>query len=307
MGLLYLSQPNRGQVWRRVLAEAMPDLPFWEGTAEAPEDVRYVACWIPPEDLFERYPNIEVLISIGAGADQFDQSRVPDHVRIARMITPGISDMMRDYVTLGVMALHRNLPLFIDQQKRQVWQSSDYPLARRRRVGVMGLGQLGQAALAALSPFGFQCAGWARSPHQIDGVTCFAGTAALPDFLSNLDIVVCLLPLTPETQGILNADLFARLPKGARLLHCGRGAHLDQDALCAALDRGHLTAAMLDVTNPEPLPSDHRLWSHPKLLITPHIATQTDFEEGADCCARILKAHQSGLTSPEFVDRQTGY
>lgn len=309
MGLLYLSRPNRGAVWRKSLATAMPDLAFWEGHDAVPDAaaVRYVACWIPPDDLFERYPNIEVLISIGAGADQFDQSAVPGHVRIARMITPGITEMMRDYVNLGVMALHRNLPLFVDQQKRRVWQSADYPLARRRHVGIMGLGQLGCAALAALAPFGFQLSGWSRSARHIDGVTCHAGPAALPGFLHNLDILVCLLPLTPETKGILNADLFAQLPQGARLLHCGRGAHLDQSALCHALDSGQLSAAMLDVTNPEPLPEHSSLWSHPKVLITPHIATETDFEEGAACCARILTAHQSGRPIAEEINRQNGY
>lgn len=309
MALLYLSSPARGAIWRDVLGQAFPDLPFWAGDSavQDPTQVKYVVCWTPPEGLFERYPNIELLISVGAGADQFDQTTLPPQVRVARMITPGISEMMRDYVTLGVMALHRDLPLYIDQQRRAAWQIGEFTLARQRRVGVLGLGQLGQASLAALRPFGFQLSGWARSPKEIEGVTCFAGQTRLSEFLGQLDIAVCLLPLTAQTHGILNAAFFAQLPKGARLLHCGRGAHLDQDALMDALDTGQLSAAMLDVTDPEPLPPDHALWSHPKVLITPHIATETDHEEGAACCLRILQAHRAGTPIAEEVDLSRGY
>lgn len=309
MGLLFLSEPARAAVWRPALAKALPDLPFWDGDAEVPDPmaVRYVACWIPPKDLFTRYPNIELVISVGAGADQFDQSTLPPTVRIARMITPGISEMMRDYVTLGVMALHRELPLYVDQQKRRIWQAGQAPLARNRRVGVMGLGQLGQSALRALVPFGFHLSGWARTSRDLPGMRCFAGQSALPAFLAELDILVCLLPLTPETKGVLNKALFDQLPRGARLLQCGRGGHLVMQDLLDALDSGQLSAAMLDVTDPEPLPEDHPLWAHPRVLLTPHIATETDFEEGAACCARILGAFRDGRPFDEEVDRHRGY
>lgn len=171
----------------------------------------------------------------------------------------------------------------------------------------MGLGQLGQAALGVLAPFGFQLSGWSRSPRDLPGVQTFAGVQALPAFLAELDILVCLLPLTSETQGILSTDLLNALKPGASLLHCGRGGHLDQNALIDALDRGQLSAAHLDVTNPEPLPAEHPLWHHPKVLITPHIATRTGFEDGAECCLRILTAFESGQPIPEEIDRSAGY
>ncbi len=309
MAVLYLSLPERGVVWRAALAQALPDLPFWEGhdAVEDAEKVRFVVCWMPPDDLFARYPNIELLISVGAGADQFDQSQIPGHVRIARMITPGIAEMMRDYVTFGVLALHRDLPRLIAQQSSQTWRTGHFAMARHKRVGVMGLGQLGCAALDALAPLGFQLSGWARSPRELEGVDTFAGADGLAAFLAPLDILVCLLPLTPHTHGILNKDLFAQMKPGARLLQCGRGAHLDQDDLIEALDRGTLSAAMLDVTAPEPLPEGHPLWAHPKVIITPHIATETDFAEGAACVLRILKAFDAGVPFAEEVDRRRGY
>ena len=309
MGLLYLSSPARGAIWQRNVASALPDLPLWQGRDAVPDPalVKYVACWIPPEDLFDSYPNIELVISVGAGADQFDLSKIPPHVRIARMITPGIAQMMRDYVAMGVLALHRDLPRYIAQQADRVWAGDPAPLARRTHVGILGLGQLGQAALEVLKPFGFQLSGWSRSAKSLDGVTCYAGPEQLAAFLGGQDIVVCLLPLTDDTRGILNADCFALMKSGAKLLHVGRGGHLDQDDLIAALDAGELSAAMVDVTTPEPLPTDHALWTHPKVLLTPHIATETDSQEGADCLIRILKAVRTGQPFEEEIDRNRGY
>lgn len=309
MALLYLSMPERGAVWSEVLAASLPDLPFWRGhdAVEDPKMVRFVACWTPPGDLFDRYPNIELLISVGAGADQFDPKAIPPHVRIARMITPGIAQMMAGYVTLGVLALHRDIPRYAAQQAQGAWEPRVAPLARNVRVGIMGLGQLGQAALAALAPFGYQLSGWSRGAKALDGVASYARKDGLTAFLGAQDIVVCLLPLTTETQGILNAAHFAQMKPGARLLHVGRGQHLVQDDLIAALDNGLLSAAMLDVTSPEPLPPEHPLWAHPKVFITPHIATETDAQEGGDCVVRILTAFETGQPFAEEVDRSLGY
>ncbi len=309
MAFLYHSMPERGVIWRRVLKEALPDMPFWDGEEAVPDPdaVRYLACWQLPEGAIERYRNLELLISVGAGVDQFDLASLPERVQVARMLTPGLQQMMRDYVTLGVLAMHRDLPVYISQQPRHVWKPGEIMLARRRRVGVLGLGKLGRAALEALRPFGFPLAGWARRPHDLDGVECFAGPEGLQPFLARTDILVCLLPLTEETRGILSAGLLAALPRGARLVHAGRGEHLDHDALLAALESGQIAAAMLDVTDPEPLPPDHPFWTHPGIILTPHAATFTDFEEGAEFTAKILQAHQHHREIPGIVDRRRGY
>lgn len=309
MAILYLSSPERRAVWQPILSAALPDLPFWGSAEEVldPAAVRFVACWVTPDDLFERYPNIELLISVGAGVDQFDFDTLPEHVQVVRMITPSIREMVSEYATLGVLALHRDLPQYLQQQHQQHWQPHPIQLARRRRVGVMGLGQLGLAALTALAPFGFQLSGWSRSRKDIVGVSTFAGAEELPAFLAQSDLLVCLLPLTPETHGILDEDLFAQLPKGAALVHCGRGEHLDSDALLAALQSGQVSSAMLDVTNPEPLPKTHPFWAHPSVILTPHVASETDFEEGAVFCVQAIQAQLSRAAVPGLVSKVQRY
>ncbi|WP_299665588.1 glyoxylate/hydroxypyruvate reductase A [uncultured Ruegeria sp.] len=309
MTLLYLSSPARARIWQPMLQSALPEIPFWDGleAVEDPAAVRFVACWTIPDDLSDRFPNIELLISVGAGVDQFDFDALPEGVQVVRMITRRIGEMIRDYVTLGVLALHRDLPTYLGQQRAAEWRAHTVPLARRRRVGVMGLGQLGLAALDALGNFGFQLSGWSRSTKALDGAKNYAGMAQLPDFLAQTDILVCLLPLTPETRGILNADLFDQLPEGAGLVHCGRGEHLDPGALLEALGTGQLGSVMLDVTNPEPLPPGDPLWSHPNVILTPHVATETDFAEGAEFCARVIRAHLAGAAIPGLVDKKRRY
>ena len=309
MALLYLSSPERGAVWREVFARELPDLPFLDG-AQAVRDaaaVRYVASWLPPERLAETYPNLEMLISVGAGVDQFDLAGLPERLKVVRMVTPSIRDMMRDYVVMAVLALHRDLPRYLAQQRAEVWKEHPVGLARRRRVGVMGLGQLGLAAIDALKPFGFVLSGWSRSARRIDGVETFAGRRELAPFLAAVDILVCLLPLTEETRGILDARLFAALPRGAGLVHAGRGAHLDERALLDALHGGRVGGAFLDVMQPEPLPPGHPLWTHPGVVITPHVATVTDYEEGARSAVDSILGHERGLPVAGLVDRARGY
>lgn len=296
-------------VWKRVFARNLPDLAFLEGARAVsdPAAVRYVASWLAPDNLAETYPNLEMLISVGAGVDQFDLAHLPARIKVVRMVTPGIREMMRDYVTMAVLALHRQLPRYIAQQRAELWEDHPVALARRRRVGVMGLGQLGLAAIEALRPLGFALSGWSRSAHRIEGVDTFAGSDGLAPFLAATDILVCLLPLTAETQGILDARLFGMLPHGAGVIHAGRGAQLDQEALLEALESGRVGSAFLDVTQPEPLPRGHPLWSHPAVIITPHIATMTDFEEGANCAVESVLDHQRGLPIKGLVDRARGY
>ena len=304
MAVLYLSTPERGAVFARAFAQRLPEVPFWQGKAEDPEAVRYLVTWTAPVSLAETYPNLRLIFSVGAGVDQFDLTTLPPGMGIVRMLEPGLAEQMREYVSLGVLALHRDLPLYLDNQRDGRWLPAANRRASERRVGVMGLGALGQAALAAIAPFGFPLAGWSRSPKTMPGVECYTD---VDEFLARTDILVCLLPLTPETTGLIDARLFARLPDGACLLHAGRGRQLDHAALLSALDGGRLSAAMLDVTDPEPLPPEHPLWRHPRVIITPHIACQTSSEEGAAHVIAGIRADRAGTPVAGLIDRKRGY
>ncbi|WP_374625610.1 2-hydroxyacid dehydrogenase [Pandoraea sp.] len=308
MSFLYKADPARGAVWARLFAQRAPRTAFrmWPNVGDARE-VRYLAAWTPPDDLHTLLPNLEVVFSTGAGIDQFDLSRVPDHIPVVRMIEPGIVEGMVEYVTQAVLSIHRDIFAYARQQAVREWAALTVVPASDRRVGVLGLGMLGQAVLARLSAFGFDCAGWSRTPRQIDGVRCYAGYESLDAFLARTDVLICLLPLTSATRGILDKRLLGGLPRGAWLVNVGRGPHLNQYDLLELLDGGHLSGAILDVTDPEPLPPSHPLWTHPTVRITPHIASATRPETAVEMVLENLRRHRAGLPMIGQIDRTQGY
>jgi glyoxylate/hydroxypyruvate reductase A len=206
-----------------------------------------------------------------------------------------------------VLTLHRRLLEYVALQGAGAWRPIEVLPASTRTVGVMGLGVLGQAVLERLRSFGFQLRGWNRSARDIEGVETFAGGESLEAFLGGCDILICLLPLTAQTRGILGRSLFRALPRGASLINVGRGGHLDQVALVEALDEGQLDRAILDVTEPEPLPADSPVWRHPRVLITPHIASTTQPATAAPRLLENLRRHQRGEPLRGVVDRLRGY
>jgi glyoxylate/hydroxypyruvate reductase A len=214
---------------------------------------------------------------------------------------------MTEYVAWAALSLHRQAPLYLRQQRRSEWKEHPVRPAATRRIGVMGMGTLGCAALAQLRELGFDCAGWNRSRRNEPGVQCFAGEAELDQFLARTDILVCLLPLTAETRGILDQRVFDALPEGSALVNAGRGGHLVEADLLAALESGRLSAAILDVCEPEPLPRGHALWDHPRIWLTPHVASATQAETAAEALLDNLRRHEAGLALEGLVNRDRGY
>ena len=306
--LLHVGDPVRGRQWQVLLPALLPGLSVrqWPDIGD-PAQIRYVAAWQPPATLFAQLPALELVFSVGAGVDQIDPAALPPAVPLIRMIEPGLIQSLVEYATFAVLALHRDMLGYIARQRDGAWTPARSMPARDRRIGLLGLGEMGAAIAARLATFGFPVAGWSRSLRAIDGVACSAGADALPAFLSDVDILVCALPLTAETRHLIDAARIAMLPRGAGIVNIGRGGHLDEAALLAAIDSGHLAAAILDVAEEEPLPAAHPFWSHPCILMTPHIAGTTDIEGGARAIAATIRRHRQGLPIHGVVDRARGY
>ena len=306
--ILYCGAAARGQEWARITQESRDDLELrvWPEIGD-PAEIDYLAAWTIPPGLFAELPNLKAVFSVGAGIDQLDLATIPAGLPLIRMIEPGITACLTAWVAMAVLAVHRDLPGYVAQQRAGVWRGMKVVPPAAHRVGLLGLGHLGQSAAAALGGLGFPVAGWSRSAKALRGIACHHGAEGLAAMLANTDILVCLLPLTPDTQGILNADLFAQLPRGARVVNAGRGGHLIEADLIAALDSGQISAAVLDVAQQEPMPADHPFWQHPAILLTPHVGAVTQTETGIEALLGNIARFRAGLPVDGLVDRAKGY
>ncbi|KPC55755.1 D-isomer specific 2-hydroxyacid dehydrogenase family protein [Pseudomonas amygdali pv. morsprunorum] len=306
--LLYKADPARAERWRVLFAEHAPDIEWrvWPDIGD-PADIHYLGAWLAPDDLQELLPNLKVLFALSAGVDQLNLSRIPESLPVVRLLDPGISHGMCQYASLAVLSLHREMLRYRQQQVEGVWKAHPLVPAHKRRVGVMGLGLQAQHILSTLKPFGFELSGWACSEHQVEGVTCYAGEGQLSAFLGQCDILLCVLPLTGQTEGILNRQLFEHLPQGAALINMGRGGHLVEADLLEALDSGQLSAAVLDVLQQEPAPADHPFWQHPKIMLTPHVAAMTQPESAFPGLLDNIRRFERGEAMQGQVDRGQGY
>jgi glyoxylate/hydroxypyruvate reductase A len=308
---LYFAGINdRTPSWRSVFAEQAPEITV-VSAADAGDDrsdIRYCLAWKPRPGELTTLPNLKVIFSLGAGVDGIlADDTIPAHVPIIRMVEPGLTQGMVEYVLWQVLYHHRRMWEVEDAQRRGQWLDQTYPAPWDRVVGIMGLGEIGEAAARQLAQFQFKLRGWSRSAKKIDGVECFAGAGGLRDFLTGCEILVCLLPLTPETRGILNADLFADLPAGAAVINAGRGGQLNEADLLAAMQAGRIGSATLDVFQTEPLPAGHPFWRQPRLFITPHIASITDAGAAVQVIRQQIADIEAGRPLQHLVDRARGY
>ncbi|GHC93815.1 glyoxylate/hydroxypyruvate reductase A [Pseudorhodoferax aquiterrae] len=241
------------------------------------EQIDAVVCWSPPVGLLARMPRLRLIQSVGAGTDHITRDTALPDVPICRIVDAEMAAGMNAYVAWAVVHGQRHMGGYIESQRRAAWEESPVVPPGRHRVGIAGLGVLGQSAAKALAAIGYRVRGWSRSPKSglPEGVEAFHGDASRAEFLAGCDTLVCLLPLTADTHGILNAELFAQLPRGAHLVNAGRGAQLVQDDLLGALESGQIASAVLDAFVEEPLPQAHPFWHHPRITVTPHIATRT--------------------------------
>ncbi|CAB3687037.1 MAG: 2-hydroxyacid dehydrogenase [Achromobacter pulmonis] len=299
------------QEWRAHFRVYAPDLEIvgWRDKVD-PASIDYALVWAPEPGRLATFPNLKLIISAGAGVDHIVADPAwPRHLPVARMVTPRTETEMAEFVLTSALMLTRDLKRAIDQQARRHWELYDsLRVAADVRVGIMGLGHLGIAAARLLSRVGFPVSGWSRGASALpDGLPSYAGQAQFGEFLAGADLLVCLLPATDATRGILNRDTFAQLPRGASLINAGRGAHLVTQDLLDALDDGHLHQAVLDVFDPEPLPPESALWAHPGIIITPHCAAIPDRRERARHTAWLIAANERGEALPNIYDPARGY
>jgi len=276
------------------------------------EAIHYVLAWRPPAEAFSGLPNLKAIFSLGAGVDHVVGNGALPAVPIVRVVDPDLTTRMTEWVTLQVLLHHRQHLAYARQQAAHQWRELRQAVANDVRVGIMGLGELGRDAAEVLKRLGFQVAGWSRSAKDIAGIETFHGDDGLTAFLGRTDILVVLVPLTPETRGILNASVFDRLAKdgvlgGAVLINGGRGGLQVAEDILAALDDGRLIGASLDVFDPEPLPAESPFWDHPRVVVTPHVAASSEPSVLAEGIRRQILDFEAGKPLTNLVDRSRGY
>ena len=309
MAILFKSTPAATARWRPFLVKAWPnrDLRFWPEIGDK-AGIDYALVWHPAPGLLASLPNLKLIVSLGAGVDHILRDpELPACVPIVRLVDPYMTQAMSEYIALQVLRLHRQDFAYRAQQAAAEWREHDQKNAAERSVGILGFGTLGQDAAAKLKALGFDVAGWSRSGRDVPGLATYGGAGGLDALLRRSEILVSLLPMTAETEGILDAGLLARLPRGAGIINAGRGRQLVEADLLAALDAGQISAAVLDVFREEPLPAAHPFWRHPRIIVTPHVAAETHPPTATAIIAQAIDDFEAGQPVANVIDRDKGY
>ena len=307
MAILIILAEKKARKIRDLLLDQIPEekIFIWPETGPE-EDIEIIVSWNHPHGVLACFPNLKLIASYGAGVDHiFSDPGLPENVAISRFVADKLSRQMAEYVTGVILAQRLRLIDYREYQAAGSWT----PHAPRpgNRVTILGLGELGRCTASMLATVGCEVSGWSRSRKSLDQCICYAGSEELGDALGNADYVVCLLPLTPETRGILNRDLFNCVKEGTYLINAARGGHLVVDDLLDALYQGRLSGACLDVFEQEPLPQDSPLWRHPRVLVTPHIASVSPDSDMADYILENYRALRDGAPLHHLVNPALGY
>lgn len=295
--------------WKNALQAELPGLQVLHSSEiDRPEAIDYAMVWKPPLGFFEQMANLRLIINLGAGVDSLvGRHDLPSNIPITRITDPQMARMMASYVLFAVIRHARDIPFFEQAQSRGEWAYRHPRSPGETTVAVLGLGQLGAKAAHELQRQGFRTLGWSRSPAQIDGVECSMGMETLDHVLGQADIVVLMLPLTPQTNQLFHRERLQRMRPGAALINVARGALVDQVALTDLLESGHIGAATLDVFEREPLPPGDALWSMPNVLITPHLASVAIPSSSASQIAANILRITAGASPENIVDPSRGY
>jgi glyoxylate/hydroxypyruvate reductase A len=309
MSLLFVAPDRNLSEWKKHIHRIDPniEIDIWPAIQNK-DRVQFAVCWNHPKHLLDSFPNIKAVSSLGAGVDHLlSDETLPESIDVARIVSPSLIQQMKEYILGAVISIQRNLPQYIRQSDQGKWQIHRHKLAGNLRIGIMGLGAMGQPVAEQLAQTGYQVAGWARSSKDLENIEYFSGPEELPLFLSNINILVCLLPLTDATKDILNLDIFKKLPSDAWVINAARGEHLVDEDLIYALDSNLLQGAWLDVFQDEPLPDKHAFWNRSNIIITPHIASITQPAEAAEQIVENYKRALSGMDLRNAVNREKGY
>ena len=317
MSVLVSVKGDKAEDWLPHFEAALPgETHVWDShdsDASVLPDIDYAMVWGPQASLFKRIPNVKAIFSLGAGVDHIlNAGTVPAHLPVVRYVGDDLTARMGEYVAMQCLMHLRQHSAFDGQQRSSVWNQLPQPAASEVRVGILGLGVMGAHSAKVLRAIGFQVSGWSRSPKQIHAIKTFAGLESLDAFLGQTDILVCLLPHTPDTFHLINTAFIKKLPRknvlgGPILINAGRGKCQHDADVLAALQNGALKAASLDVFETEPLPANSPFWTLPNCFITPHAAAWSDRTAVVAYAANQIKNHRAGLTLQNVVDRQRGY
>ncbi|MBK7281365.1 2-hydroxyacid dehydrogenase [Candidatus Aalborgicola defluviihabitans] len=306
MRISFCCTDTASEPWLQGLRAALPTakVALWEPGAPLAD---YAVVWAPPQQFFDEQPQLKAVFNIGAGVDALLKLRLPPNALVVRLDDAGMSVQMAEYVCHAVIRHFRELDAYEADTRQGNWSfrkprsRADFP------VGIMGMGVLGERVARSLVGFEFPVMGWSRTPKSVDGVQCFAGEQGFAEFLAASRVLVCLLPLTPETRDIMNLTNMSRLQSGAYIINVARGAHLVDDDLLALLDSGHIAGAALDVFRTEPLSAGHPFWQHPKIVVTPHTSARTLRSESITQITSKITAIQRGEPVAGVVEPSRGY
>jgi glyoxylate/hydroxypyruvate reductase A len=308
LNIVIQTAANDGAAWADALSRRLPAARVHRWPEEATNDVDYALLWKPPAALLERLSRAKAIFNLGAGVDSLhDLPALPRHVPLVRLEDAGMGEQMAEYATYAVLRRYREFDFYGEQQRSAVWRPRRRLAKSEFVVGILGMGVLGTAVAAALAPLRFPLRGWSRTCKPVKGVQGFAGDDELTAFLGGCRVLICLLPLTRQTHGMLNRETLSRLPQGAYVVNAARGPLIVAEDLLALVESGHLGGAMLDVFDDEPLPPAHRFWHHPRITITPHVSAVTQVEASVDQIADKIRRLEAGLPITGIVDLERGY